>query len=280
MLGVLLVATVPILGILSSAVLVFITLARGPVAAVTTAAIVLGLVFVAGMIGGVAPGNAVFSLAGNWVPCVAMASLLGWTRSAALTTQLSVVAGTVFIAAFALLVPDPVVVWQPMIDFFVDAWRNTGQVEFAALIEENLPEVAKYLTFIMAVSYWLTVFLLMQLGLSIYRKLPGDKTEYGRFSELELGKVLASITAVASVGSYLIGLEWLEGAAVFLFTAFMVQGIAVVHWHKQENGLPMLTLVMAYGLFLILNFAWGAILALIGYLDAWFNLRKKITMPA
>ena len=71
-----------------------------------------------------------------------------------------------------------------------------------------------------------------------------------------------------------------DGAAVFLFTAFVVQGLSVVHWHRRENRLPLFAVALAYVLLIPLNFVWGSILALLGYLDAWFGFRKKITTSA
>ncbi|MEM6511864.1 MAG: hypothetical protein AAF660_02530 [Pseudomonadota bacterium] len=279
-LGVLLIATLPGLGIFSCVVLVLLALARGFYAALRAAALVLGLFVVASFLSGTSPVNVVLSMASNWLPCLVMVGVLERTRSMALTVQLSVIVGCAGLAGFALLIDDPLTVWQPLIDFYVNFWREAGQVELANRVEQDLPAVANGLTLVMAVSYWLLLFLMIQIGHSWYRLLPGETVNYGRFADLSLGKVLAVATAVASAGAYLLNQSWLDGAAVFLFTAFLVQGFAVVHWHRRENALPLFAVVLAYVLLMALSFVWGSILALVGYLDAWFGLRKKIRTPA
>ncbi|MEM9402955.1 MAG: hypothetical protein AAGA44_10755 [Pseudomonadota bacterium] len=275
-----LIATLPGLGIFSCAVLVLLALARGMAIALAACAIVIGLLVIAASFSGAPPIYVVQSMLTQWLPCLIFAAVLLRTKSMTLTVQLSVIAGCIGLIGFASLVDDPVAIWQAFIDAYADFWRGAGQTEFAENIERDLPQTAAYLTLVFTSSYWLTLFLMFQVGHSWYRKLPGETTEFGRFSDLNFGNVLAVVTAAASAGAFLLNLSWLDGVAVFLLVAFMVQGFAVVHWHRRENDLPLYAVVLAYALLVPLNFVWGSILALVGYLDAWFGLRKKIRTPA
>ncbi|MEM9690568.1 MAG: hypothetical protein AAF917_13950, partial [Pseudomonadota bacterium] len=137
-LGVLLIATLPGLGIFSCVVLVLLALARGFYAALRAAALVLGLFVVASFLSGTSPVNVVLSMASNWLPCLVMVGVLERTRSMALTVQLSVIVGCAGLAGFALLIDDPLTVWQPLIDFYVNFWREAGQEELANRVEQDL----------------------------------------------------------------------------------------------------------------------------------------------
>ena len=83
----------------------------------------------------------------------------------------------------------------------------------------------------MTVSATLALWILpttgMLVGYGLYRKLPVELGDYGRFRDLNLGKVIAVALALVAALGFAIDSAVLRGVAVVLFVAFSVQGMAL-----------------------------------------------------
>ena len=56
-----------------------------------------------------------------------------------------------------------------------------------------------------------------------------------------------------------------------------IQGLAIIHWLCAEGRLPVAMLVMTYVVLPFLSILMVVALAVAGYLDAWFQLRRKVS---
>jgi hypothetical protein len=97
------------------------------------------------------------------------------------------------------------------------------------------------------------------------------------FRELSLGRVLAGAGALAGMGAALgVGLaaHWL----LVLAAGFVFQGLAVIHWTARERRWPSLWALGLYGPLLLVAPLAALILgalASVGFMDNWYPLRRR-----
>ena len=80
---------------------------------------------------------------------------------------------------------------------------------------------------------------------------------------------------MCSVVALLIGAAWLQNIAFVMFAIFWLQGLAIVHWMHGKEILPGFAVAMVYVLMLPLSAVVVVGLAVLGYIDAWFDLRRR-----
>jgi hypothetical protein len=107
--------------------------------------------------------------------------------------------------------------------------------------------------------------------------VPGNSPDFGRFRDLNFGRVIALLLAVTSVAGFLSSAVWIQIVAFILFAAFWLQGAAFAHWLHSEGKLPVFGVAAVYVLTVVLpQYAFSAV-AVIGYTDAWFNFRNRVS---
>ena len=271
-------ATLPLqyLSFLSSAALIVLILKKGLRAAAIDAALAAGLFALIGLLINLPPALSVAMAAVLWLPAALLAAVLETTRSLTLTLQLTVIVAVAIVTGFHALVPDPVAFWQPMIDLAVKTGVEAGMLQPAALTDELLVEAAKHMITVLVVVAWVAYSLACVIGYELYRQLPDEKKDFGRFQDISFGRVLAAAFALASVVAVITGVVWLQSIAFVMFIAFWLQGLAIVHWMRNEGHLPALVVVAAYVLIFVpgVNVVLVTSLAVVGYVDAWFRLRR------
>ena len=99
---------------------------------------------------------------------------------------------------------------------------------------------------------------------------------FGRFRDLNFGRVIAFTLALASMLAFVIDAAWLQNVSFVMFVMFMLQGLAIVHWFRAEAMLPGVAVVTMYVLLPFLQVLLVMVLALIGYTDAWFDFRRRL----
>ena len=125
-------------------------------------------------------------------------------------------------------------------------------------------------------AFWMLYVIGVLLGYGLYRKLPVETREFGRFRNLDFGRVIAFTMALASLLSFMVDVIWFQNIAFVLFVVFWVQGLAIVHWLHAEEMLPIQAVVSIYVLLPLFQVFLVTTLAVIGYLDAWFNFRRRL----
>jgi len=105
--------------------------------------------------------------------------------------------------------------------------------------------------------------------------LPGITGNFGLFRDLNFGRVLALTMAIASVIAMLTGAVWLQNFAFVIFAMFWLQGLAIVHWLHANKRVPLAVVILVYALIPLLNALLVMGLAVVGYIDAWFDFRKR-----
>lgn len=261
---------------LSSTLIVLLILSVGFQRALLVAAAVAVLLAVAATFGGNSPQVVVISMMAMWAPGIILASVLLATRSFALTLQLSVLVIAALLTVFYLSVDDPAAFWTTTLQQVANEWAAQGQQEMATVVTQLLP-YAGQLTLVMTLSLWVVHAGLFTLGFALYGELAEDGASYGRFADLNFGKMIALAVALMSLVAIPLQSELLSSLGFLLYAVFWLQGLAVLHWLVQRGKLPKMVLFGLYGslLFLPLTVIVLLLLALLGYSDAWFRFRRE-----
>lgn len=209
-----------------------------------------------------------------WIPALLLGTLLSSSRSLTLTLQVSVLIAAGLMLVFFAAVGDPVEFWRAVLTDIIEVWRSMGLNDQADLLASEFDAIARQMTMVAVVTSWSVHVASCVLGYKLFRQLPGETAAMGRFSDLNFGRVIALLMAVASVLAYLTGAAWLQNIAFVLFAVFWLQGLALVHWLHARGILPVFGVIAVYVLVPFLNVVLLMGLAVSGYIDAWFGFRR------
>ncbi|MCZ6808856.1 MAG: hypothetical protein O7D92_03790 [Proteobacteria bacterium] len=266
----------PLAGIFSGAVMVLLVLHHGvrrPMMYALLAAAVLALM---ALLSGASAPQMAFAALMSWLPAYVLAALLGNWRSLTLTLQVSVIAASVGLLGFYAVLGDPSVFWSSWLaDEAAMLFREIGLHEQAAALVENQAAIAQQMTVLFVFTIWSLYAFGLLLGYALYSASLQQKSVFGRFCDLNFGRVLALIMAVASVAAVLSGAVWLRNFAFLVFVVFWIQGLAILHWLHAERRFPAVLLVVVYALIPLLSALPVLSLAVVGYTDAWFGYRTR-----
>ncbi|MDX1480852.1 MAG: DUF2232 domain-containing protein [Woeseiaceae bacterium] len=265
----------PVLQLVSGALIVLLVLRRG-VRDAALYGVIAGLLLVAMALVTRAPAGMVAgSIAVVLMPSLLFGLLLQWTRSLTLTLQVSVIVAALATLGFGLAVADPVAYWQPVMQALVE-WARQNDLHLQADALEAEPAMAaNMMTLAFVLTRWAIVTVVGLLGYWLARSLGGESGDYGRFRDLNLGRVIALTMAIASVIAWLAGPDWLQNVAVVMFATFWLQGLAVMHWLQAHGQLPAFVIIATYALMVVLHVFLLLTLAVLGYTDAWFDYRSR-----
>jgi hypothetical protein len=265
----------PYLGFLSAALVVLLVLHDGARVAALKAAgagLLLGLI---GAVVGTPPSVVLAVAVVYWLPAALLATLLAVTRSLTLTLQVSVLLAVLGMLVFVGIVGDPVAFWQAELGAAAEVWRSMGAVELADSLAEGQALLAAQMTMFIVTLLWTIYAATLVLGYKLFRQLPGEPDRFGRYRDLDFGRVLALIMALCSIIALVTGAAWLQNIAFVMFAVFWLQGLAIVHWLHGAEILPGFAVAMVYVLMLPLSAVVVIGLAVLGYIDAWFDLRRR-----
>ena len=266
----------PLAGIFSGAVMVLLVLHHGVRRAMMYALLAAAVLALMALLSGGSAPQMAFAALMSWLPAYVLAALLGNWRSLTLTLQVSVIAASVGLLGFYAVLGDPSVFWSSWLaDEAAMLFREMGLHEQAAALVENQAAIAQQMTVLFVFTIWSLYAFGLLLGYALYSASLEQKSDFGRFCDLNFGRVLALIMAVASVAAVLSGAVWLRNFAFLVFVVFWIQGLAILHWLHAERRLPAVLLVVVYALIPLLSALPVLSFAVVGYTDAWFGYRTR-----
>jgi hypothetical protein len=269
-LGLFVTVLMPAPQLFSGAVIALLVLAKGTGRAAIEAIVATAGLAVASVLLGGTLTSVLVLVVEAWVPVMLLAMLLVTVRSLTLTLQVSVIAAVTAMLLFQVAVADQAAFWQPYLDVMAAVIRENGLQLDTELLSAEAMTVSAVLVF------WMLYTAALLLGYKLYRRLPQASVDFGRFRDLNFGRVIALTMAVLSVLALVIGVAWLTNVAIVVFVMFMMQGLAVVHWLHGEGILPIFAVVSVYLLMPFLQVLLVFVLALIGYTDAWIEFRRRL----
>ena len=266
----------PLAGIFSGAVMVLLVLHHGERRALTQALLAAAILALMALLAGGSAPQMALAASMTWMPAFVLAALLGKWRSLTLALQASVIVALVGLLGFYVVLTDPAVFWSGWLaDEAATLFREMGLHEQAATLLENQAAIAQQMTVLFVFAIWSLYAFGLLLGYALYQASLGEKAVFGRFCDLNFGRVLALIVAVASVAAMISGATWLRNFAFLVFVIFWIQGLAILHWLRAERQFPAILLVIAYALIPLLSALPVISFAVVGYTDAWFGYRTR-----
>ncbi len=254
----------------SGVIMVLLVLAQGTKLALIEACIAAAVLLTVSLLFGVSVPSIVTLMTGTWVPVIMLAVLLLGSRSLTLTVQVAVIVAALAMLAFYIAVADPAAFWQPYMDTMAEIVRqNNLQLNLELL-------TAEVMTVSAVLAFWMLYTVGLLLGYALYKRLPRETGEFGRFRDLNLGRVIAVIMALTSLLAFVVTATWLQNLAFMLFVVFWIQGLSIVHWMHAQGTLPLAALIAVYALLPFLQILLMTVLAVLGYMDAWFGFRARM----
>jgi hypothetical protein len=210
-----------------------------------------------------------------WLPAVVLAGVARGLRSLTLTFQVSVIVAAASVASFFLILGDPTQYWNDVISESIALFTEAGATEYADWLTRSRSVIVPQMTMLFVFVGWSMYTLVFLMGYMLYQSLPGKTAVYGRFCDLNFGRVLAGIMAVTSVLAVLTGSVWMQNVAFLVLVTFWLQGLAILHWLYAEKHLPALVVIGTYILMVPLIGILMIAFSVLGYLDAWFDFRAR-----
>lgn len=254
----------------SGVIMVLLVLAQGMRQAVIEAMVAAAALLTVSLIFGVSVASLLTLMAGTWVPVLLLAVVLVSSRSLTLTMQVTVILTVVALTGFFVVITDPVAFWEPYLAIMAEIALQSGLELNQDLLN------AEVMTVSAALAFWMLYVAGLLLGYGLYKKLPVETADFGRFRDLSFGRVIAFAMALASLLALVVDGAWLQSVAFIVFAMFWLQGLAIVHWLHAEKILPLGAVVAVYVLLPLLQVLVFSALAIIGYMDAWFEFRRRI----
>lgn len=265
----------PLLQIFSGIFMVLLVLRQGVRLAAIEGAVAAALLIVVSLVLG-SPVLQVASAAGmTWLPAILLAAGLQATRSVKLTMQVLALVAALAVLGFHVFVADLEAFWEPVMTLTLEWAKTNGLHEQAAVIAGNPAQMAHALTIAFVWYGWLLYSLYLLFGYRYAYATPDESGIFGRFCDLDFGRVIALLLGLVSILGFLTGTAWLQSVAVLLFAVFWLQGLAVVHWMFVDGELPLFVVIMTYVLLPFLHVFLVMALAVVGYTDAWFRYRRR-----
>jgi len=260
----------PLLQMVSGVIMVLLVLKQGARIAVLEAAVAGVILALVALVTGSLLTQILVAALSTWVPAVMLGLVLQTTRSLTLTLQVSVIVAVATMLLFQVAVPDPAAFWQPYLNVMDAVIRENGLQLDTTLLTAEVMTISAVLVF------WMLYTAALLIGYWLYRGLPRASVDFGRFRDLNFGRVIAFTMALVSLLAFVIDVAWLSNVAFIVFVMFMMQGLAIVHWLHGEGVLPIIAVVSVYLLMPFLQVLLVIVLAMIGYTDAWIEFRRRL----
>ncbi|NEX20518.1 hypothetical protein G3480_09380 [Thiorhodococcus mannitoliphagus] len=270
----------PLFGLISSGAVGLVTLRNGPRAGgVVVALAALATALISTLALG-APLVAIGVAVVLWIPIWGLAAILRATRALGFTAQLAGLGGLVIVMVVHLLVGDPSVYWQQLMEPLRESLVKDGLIELDAS-RAVFEQLSKWMTGAFAaglvLQYLLSLFIARWWQAQLYN--PGG---FGQeFRGLSIGRLAGLL--------FLMLLAWVMvagggGAAADLMPVLgvlmLLQGLAVVHCLGRFWGLHHGWLAGLYVLLVFFMPQVSLLLASVGLVDTWADIRTRIAHRA
>jgi hypothetical protein len=206
----------------------------------------------------------------QWLPIILLAQTLRSTKSLALTLMAGVLLGAIAIAAQYLFMGDLQGELTQMLQQRIGASAPQGP-EFA----DSIQQLVRGLVVTMTSMTFLVFVLILLLARWLQARLRDSRAFGAEFRALAFGKSATIVTVLIVGAGLLVQQDWLDSLGHLVMSAFMLQGIAVLH----DKMLPKKQGSVVLGAYYFLLFVLWAIVmpltAITGMVDNWFAFRGK-----
>jgi hypothetical protein len=262
----------PLLVVISAAIVVMVTASAGRRTALQDCGVAFALVAALTALAGEFSFGIAVGAAVTWLAAIGLGHLRR-TGSLTLAVQIAVLAGVIGAVAFMAWSRDPQAYWEQVLTEFTGRAKSMGiEVGPADLI----PDAARVMTGMIAALAVASALAALFLG-SWWVGARGGPMFGQEFQELRMGRVLgllAGITGLLFLTSLRPGVD---DVLLVLGVGFVLQGLAVVHWHGARRHWPRswpLALYLPMALVARLAVIEMLLLGLLGLFDNGYSLRR------
>lgn len=217
----------------------------------------------------------VISAAMLWVPVWMLAQLLRVSRSPALTLQVAAVLGALLVIVAHAWLGDPPQWWAPRLQTLLEPAFAEHGLDAAAYI----PDLARWMTALSVAALVFGVLLSLLLARSWQAGLYNPGGFGAEFRALRLGRRFALAALLVAVLAAVPGLGRVApvaGDALFtLLLVYLLQGLALVHALVSRLQSQRGWLIGVYVLLVFAAPQAVPLLALLGWMDAWVDVRNR-----
>ncbi len=265
-----------VFGVVSTAVVMLVTIARGWRVAMTDCLLAGGLLLGFALAVGEPWQLIALSVGTVWPLAIGLGGLTGQFGTLTLPLQALLVLAAVLVTVFSVTVGDTTAYWSRALQAMAAELETAGYNLGGA---DSLTMWAPLMTGLAATLAVISVMLALVLG-SWWAAAAGGPGLGPMFRNLRLGNVIGGAAAVAGVASIAGAGQLANDLLLVLATGFVVQGLSVVHWYAKLKQWPWPLLLIVYMTMLpilagpgIATTMWLAVAA-IGFVDNWFPLRR------
>lgn len=214
----------------------------------------------------------------QWLPIIVLAQVLRSTQSLVLMMLTGLVLAMFAVALQFLIWPDLEANWFLVIDESIAILKQYPEYQ-SVEIEQNVRALVHFMSLLLGsamYSLFIGILLLSRWMQARLAESDGFQTE---FWAIAFGKSTA-LAAVALLGFTLwIDQSWIISMAILVMTAFLYQGMAVVHTKVSKSKRSTLLTTLFYLLLLIFPQA-IVVTAIVGLLDNWLIFRKPTNIES
>ncbi len=270
----------PLVAVISSAVVALVTLRQGAREGLLVAGIAgLGSGVLAWLALGT-PWPGLGFLIVLWVPLWALALVLRVTRSLALAVQGAVLSGLLILLGLHLATDDPAAYWVGILEPLRASLVEGGVIAEAAS-QALIEGLSRWMTGAFAASLYVQFLLGLLLGRWWQAALYNPGGFGAEFRGLRLSPVLG-YAALALVGLRLWQPEAIWGfeLLVLILPLLFLQGLAVVHGIRHSLGAGVGWLAALYALLVVAMPYAEVLVSGLGLADLWLDVRGRVARRA
>jgi len=270
----------PLVAVISSAVVALVTLRQGAREGLLVAGIAgLGSGVLAWLALGT-PWPGLGFLAVLWAPLWALALVLRVTRNLALTAQGAALIGLLILLSLHLAAEDPAAYWVGILEPLRASLVEGGVIAEAAS-QALIEGLSRWMTGAFAASLYVQFLLGLLLGRWWQAVLYNPGGFGAEFRGLRLSPVLG-YAALALVGLRLWRPEatWGFELLVLILPLLLLQGLAVVHGIRHSLGAGVGWLAALYALLVVAMPYAEVLVSGLGLADLWLDVRGRVAQRA
>jgi len=266
----------PLVGLISSAAVALVTLRKGAnegLIVIALAAVFSALVTFAAL--GSAMPVVGFALLALWLPVWILGLLLRQSRSLDLTVQLAALLGLLILLGIHLQTADPAHYWAQLLETVREKLVQSGALD-ADTSKQLVAEVSRWMTGAFAATFYFQVLLALLLG-RWWQALLYNPGGFGvEFRALRVQAAMGFLgLGLLALALLLRDTMWPTELLLLLAPLFFLQGVAVVHGLARTYSAGRGWLIGFYVLLALVMPHAEILVAGLGFLDVWANLRAR-----
>ena len=206
------------------------------------------------------------------------ALILRYTASWQWVLEAATVIGALIVSVVHLIFPNIQQIWIKLINNYLqtNGWILTFHLDTDRFVEffQHLVAIATG-GFIFFVLFGMIILLISARWWQTALFSPGQLQL--EFTEIRISQAGASLLLIASI-SLIWQLGWLVDIYPILLFPFMVGGLSIIHRLVMNRREMVLLMIMVYISLLLLTFFTVIILAILGFIDSFYNFRKHYAL--